>query len=76
MLIWSFFRDAQGNESGSTEDSKGKKLRIHYCLKCATKSPTKTPWSTTFTTNAKSHLLKKHEINIDASKLTYKGINI
>lgn len=70
-LIWSFFRDAQDDEVAFVEIPKGRKARNRYCLECETGSNSKssifcTPW----TSNAKQHLLKKHNVDIDASKNT------
>jgi|SRR6266850_1031084 len=71
-LIWAFFRDAQGDEEDFHVDNKGRKFKNHYCLKCAVKDLNETPWRGCFTTNAKTHLLNKHELDIDAREYTYK----
>jgi len=73
-LIWSYFRDAQDDEDSFTESSDGRKHRFHYCLKCdGDKRSDVATWRTAWTSNAKKHLLKKHEIDIDASKCIHQN---
>jgi BED zinc finger len=71
-LVWSYFRDAQDGEDSFLTGSDGRKHRLHYCLKCDIndKSSDAATWSTAWTSNAKGHLMRKHKIDIEASKCT------
>jgi hypothetical protein len=75
-LIWAFFREARDDEEGFHKDAQHRKFRLHYCLKCSGKNPTKTPWKGHFTSNAEKHLWTKHDLDVDACKRSYKNTNI
>jgi hypothetical protein len=64
--IWSFFRLAEGDEIKFHETSTGRKHRKHYCSKC---DPDEGPvYDTSWTSNAKTHPLSKHGIDVDSRK--------
>jgi hypothetical protein len=67
LLIWSFFRDARDGETAFF-DSNGRRSRNRYCLKCETDSYETNIFCTAWTSNAKQHLLKRHNVNIGASE--------
>jgi hypothetical protein len=65
-IIWSFFRLAEGDEIVFHETPGGKKFRKHYCLRC--NAAEGTVFDTCWTSNAKTHLLSKHKIDVDSRK--------
>jgi hypothetical protein len=54
--IWTFYRAPRGSEP---EFDKNKR-RLHYCLKCSNH-----PHATSYSNNARTHLWRKHCINVD-----------
>jgi hypothetical protein len=62
-LIWVYFRDSKGNEPSTflIASKKGHKMKkqLHYCLLCE-EGNQPTIWSTSFTHNAKNHVMKHH----------------
>ncbi|KAH7361091.1 hypothetical protein BKA66DRAFT_455551 [Pyrenochaeta sp. MPI-SDFR-AT-0127] len=54
--IWTFYRDPRGLEP---EFDKNKR-KLYYCLKC-----TNHLHATSYSNNARTHLWRKHRINVD-----------